>query len=119
MGLIFGRTLSAILTTILEQAKHQDEHQDEHQVKRQVGHQDRRRVELSDTQSLVLEALAGKALSRKEIFNAIGISSDTRAFKRHIQPLLTGGLIEMTVPAKPNSKLQKYRLTQGGKEAIK
>lgn len=115
MGLIFGRTLSAILTTILEQAKHQDEHQ----VKRQVGHQDRRRVELSDTQSLVLEALAGKALSRKEIFNAIGISSDTRAFKRHIQPLLTGGLIEMTVSAKPNSKLQKYRLTQGGKEAIK
>ena len=106
-GAFIEFTLSAILTTILEQAKHQDEHEDEHQ--------DKRRAVLSDIQSSVLEALAGKALSRKEIFKAISISPDTRAFKRHIRPLLTEGLIEMTIPDKPNSKLQKYRLTQSSK----
>jgi predicted transcriptional regulator len=46
------------------------------------------------------------------------MNSDLRSFKRHIDPLLVEGLIEMTVPDKPNSKLQKYRLTGKGKKHI-
>lgn len=45
----------------------------------------------------------------------IGMNGDSRAFKRHIEPLLDAALIEMTVPDKPNSRLQKYRLTESGK----
>jgi len=51
----------------------------------------------------------------KEIFAAIGMNGDSRAFKRHIEPLLAEGLVKMTVPDKPNSRLQKYRLTDKGK----
>jgi predicted transcriptional regulator len=37
-------------------------------------------------------------------------------FRNYIQPALKLGLIEMTVPDKPNSRLQKYRLTEKGKD---
>lgn len=85
-----------------EREKHQDKHQDEHQV------------DLNQTALAVLKSLENKALSRKEIFIKIGLTGDSRAFKRHIEPLLAEGFIEMTVPNKPNSRLQKYRLTEKG-----
>ncbi|NLC40149.1 MAG: hypothetical protein GX763_04425 [Clostridiaceae bacterium] len=71
--------------------------------------------DLSDTQKKVLKSLAEKALSRKDIFEVIGISGDSRSFTRHISPLISDGLIEMTLPDKPTSRLQKYRLTDKGK----
>ena len=41
-------------------------------------------------------------------------------FKRlYLDPALADGLVEMTVPDKPNSRLQKYRLTEKGKRAAK
>jgi hypothetical protein len=78
--------------------------QDKHQDKRQ----DKRQVELTETQSVVLKALENKPLSRREIFATIGMNGDSRAFKRHIEPLLEAGLIKMTIPDKPNSRNQKY-----------
>ena len=104
-------TLSAILETVETQARRQEKHKDEHTDKHVVE-------QLSGTMILVLKALKSKSLSRKEIFDAIGMKNDFRAFKRNVKPLLTDGLIEMTVPDKPSSKLQKYRLTDKGKAAI-
>jgi predicted transcriptional regulator len=74
---------------------------------------------LTEIQFAVLKSLADKALSRKEIFAEIGLSGDSRAFRRHIEPLLAEGLIEMTVPDKPNSRMQKYRLTMRGEDVVK
>ncbi|HMM05893.1 MAG TPA: Fic family protein [Clostridiales bacterium] len=106
-GAFIEFTLSAVLDIIIDQEKHQVKHQDEHQV------------ELTEVQLLALKALDGKILSRKEIFTAIGMSVGSRSFKRHIAPLLTEGFVEMTVPDKPNSKLQRYRLTDDGKSVIR
>jgi Fic family protein len=88
-------------------------------IKHQVEHQDKHQVDLTEIQFAVLKSLADKALSRKEIFTEIGLSGDSRAFRRHIEPILAEGYIEMTVPDKPNSKLQKYRLTVRGENTIK
>ena len=101
-GVFIEFTLSALFEIIAEQAKHQVKHQ----------------VDLTDTQIAVLKSLGNKTFSRKEIFAAIEMNGDSRSFKRHIEPLLDAGLIEMTVPDKPNSRLQKYRLTDSGKAAI-
>ena len=101
-GVFIEFTLSALLDSISLQDKHQVEHQDKHQVI------------LTGIQQAVLQSIKGKPLSRKEIFSAIGITGDSRSFKRNIEPLITLGLIEMTVPEKPNSKLQKYKLTKKG-----
>ena len=106
-GAFIEFTLSAIFDCI----KHQEQHQ--------VKHQDKHQVELGDMQVAVLNVLEKGTLSRKEIFAAIGMSGDHRAFKRTIEPLLIAGHVEMTIPDKPNSKLQKYRLTPKGKATIR
>lgn len=105
-GVFIEFTLSALYDIIAAQEKHQVRHEDKHQVR------------LSDTQIAVLKALEDITLSRKDIFRTIGMSGDSRSFKRHIESLLTDGFIEMTVPDKPNSRLQKYRLTESGKAFI-
>ena len=43
--------------------------------------------------------------------------TDRTKFKANIlNPLIDAELLEMTIPGKPNSKLQKYRLTEKGKK---
>lgn len=105
-GVFIEFALSAVLDTISDQEKHQVKHEGKHQV------------ELSDIQVKVLKLLEDKTLSRKDIFAAIGLSGDSRSFKRHIEPLIEAVLLEMTVPDKPNSRLQKYRLTDSGKAQL-
>jgi ATP-dependent DNA helicase RecG len=34
--------------------------------------------------------------------------------KRYLHPALSAGVLEMTIPDKPSSRLQKYRLTENG-----
>ena len=87
--------------------------------KHQVQHQEKHQVELSGIQLAVLKTLENKSLSRKEIFAVIRMNGDSRSYRRNIEPLLTSGLIEMTVPGKPNSRLQKYRLTDSGRAVIR
>jgi ATP-dependent DNA helicase RecG len=46
------------------------------------------------------------------------MSSVTGQLNRAVAALLERGLVEMTVPDKPNSRLQKYRLTAAGRAAV-
>jgi len=59
-------------------------------------------------------ALLKDEMSRKEIQQAPQLQ-DRKAFsERYLRPALNARLIEMTLPEKPNSRLQKYRLTAQG-----
>ena len=40
-------------------------------------------------------------------------------YRRFLLPAMQQGLIEYTIPQKPNSRLQKYRLTAKGREMLK
>lgn len=102
-------TFAAVLRSIIEQEKHQVEHHDEHYVEHYVG--------LSDAQRALLRAMGGAELARRELFDRLGIRGDSRAYRRHIEPMIAAGLIEMTLPNKPKSRLQKYRLTEKGHAA--
>lgn len=58
----------------------------------------------------LLEVLDGE-MTREELQSVIG-PLDRKSFReRYLKPALADGLIEMTIPEKPNSRLQKYRLT--------
>ena len=49
-------------------------------------------------------------LSREELQQALGLK-DRKSFReRYLKPALESGLIVMTLPDKPNSRLQRYRL---------
>lgn len=54
-------------------------------------------------------------MSRGEIMAALGLR-DEKHFRVRYQQAATGmGLVEMTLPNEPNSRLQRYRLTEAGK----
>ena len=54
-----------------------------------------------------------------ELTTAAGRTNRTKLRQQFMRPLLESGLVEMTVPDKPNSRLQKYRLTTAGQDALK
>ena len=65
----------------------------------------------------LLQAIQGE-MTREELQNAFNLQ-DRKSFReRYLKPALEEGLIEMTVPEKPNSRSQKYRLTDGGHQWI-
>ncbi len=45
-----------------------------------------------------------------------GRSDRTKRRDQVLKPLLDGGFIEITIPDKPTSRLQKYRLTDKGRD---
>ncbi len=47
---------------------------------------------------------------------AFSWSDRTKFRKKYLNPLIGEGLLEMTIPDKPQSSLQRYRLTAKGKE---
>ncbi len=62
----------------------------------------------------LLELLTGD-MGRDEIQKTLGLQ-DRKSFReRYLAPALADGLIEMTLPGKPNSRLQRYRLTDLGR----
>ena len=60
---------------------------------------------------LLLDVLGDKTLSASEIMAGIGISHRPTFRKKYLHPALDQGLIERTVPDKPNSRYQKDRRT--------
>ena len=57
-------------------------------------------------------------MSREDLQEDLGLR-DRKSFREsYLSPALDKGYIEMTIPDKPNSRLQKYRLTKKGKGVI-
>ena len=66
-----------------------------------------------------LLAVVTGEMGREALQTALG-RSDRKSFReRYLTPALAAGLIEMTVPEKPTSRLQKYRLTVRGHEWLR
>ena len=58
-------------------------------------------------------------LGNISIREEFGLKSRRRLRDTYIDPALIGGLIEQTLPDKPTSRLQKYRLTAAGEELLR
>lgn len=51
-----------------------------------------------------------RPLNRQELQNQLGLKDRKHFRERYLKPAIEAGIIEMTIPEKPNSKMQQYRL---------
>lgn len=73
----------------------------------------------SETSRKVLAALVTKPLSRSQIARALGHETVSGAVNRAIKELLAKNLVEYTIPEKPQTRLQEYRLTETSRRLLK
>lgn len=57
-------------------------------------------------------------MKRKEIQDALGLKHEVHFREAYLIPSIEKGLLEMTIPDKPTSSKQKYRLTQKGEALL-
>ncbi|HKZ16752.1 MAG TPA: RNA-binding domain-containing protein [Geobacteraceae bacterium] len=109
MKAMFGKTPTPSGGTETEQVEAHEKAQ-EAQVEAQV--------ELLKWQHDILISCSSGEKTGRELLEIAGYSSRTGNFKKGLQRLLDYQLLELTVPDKPNSRLQKYRLTEKGRRVL-
>ena len=58
-------------------------------------------------------------MTRQHLQEALGLKHEDHFRKAYLSPALQAGLIEMTIPDKPRSSNQRYRLTPAGREFLR
>ena len=96
----------------------QAEGQAEGQAGVQVGGQAGGQAESTARDVAMLRACVEGPGTRQVLQTAAGYARRAGNFERRLEHLLREGLLERTVPDKPRSPLQKYRLTDKGRAAL-
>jgi ATP-dependent DNA helicase RecG len=58
-------------------------------------------------------------VARDALQQAVGLKARKNFRQLYLAPAIDAGLIEMTIPDKPRSSKQKYRLTDKGRKVLK
>ena len=66
----------------------------------------------------LLSVMSGE-MTRKEIRDALNLKSSSNVKQRYLDPCLDQGWIEMTMPEKPRSPKQRFRITPVGRACVK
>jgi ATP-dependent DNA helicase RecG len=93
---------------------------DKSQEKVQVGAQSKAhsRAQSEAQSERILIILSRSEASASELLSELGLKSKTGYLKRGIKRLMDENLMEYTIPDKPQSRLQKYRLTDKGRQLV-
>ena len=66
----------------------------------------------------VIRACAGE-MTRADLQKALALNDREHFRREYLVPALNASFVEMTIPEKPRSRNQKYRLTAKGKSVLK
>ncbi len=86
------------------------------QVTEQVSDQITEQV--TDSINLLLLMLENEEKSMRVLLDSFKVKHRPNFLERYIRPALNDGLIELTIPDKPNSPKQQYRLTVLGRKRL-
>ena len=73
---------------------------------------------VGDPVARLLRLLRTGPLAPSQLQLALGLKHRPTFKENYLRPALAGGLIEMTIPETPSSRLQKYSLTSAGKARL-
>lgn len=76
-------------------------------------------TQLDENVKRLLQLVGEGEVSPKILRQNMGISHRTFFRNTYLNPALDAGWIEATLPDKPTSRNQKYRLTEGGRQILK
>ncbi|NPD47052.1 Fic family protein [Lentimicrobium sp. S6] len=102
----------------IEQIAGQDTGQDTGHDAGQVNKHKTKYIALEELSHRVVWVLK-KEMSRDELMHELGLSGRNNFTNIYLKPALENKWIEMTLPNKPTSRNQKYRLTRKGKKLKK
>jgi len=88
------------------------------QVTEQVSEQVSEQVDEQVDEQVTILKFCSTPKQKQEILALLGLRPVYLNFKRHIQPLVKQGVLEMTIPDKPRSSKQRYRTTDLGRKAL-
>ncbi len=74
--------------------------------------QSRKTIRAETLRSKIIRVLSSEQLSKSEICTKLGLKSATGQLNREVRCLVDEGIISHTIPKKPNSRLQKYKLNK-------
>jgi hypothetical protein len=77
---------------------------------REMSDSDQVDDQVSDQVKRIVTCLGKETLSAIEIMQRLGLSHRATFRKNYLNPALEADLIERTIPEKPNSSKQKYRI---------
>ncbi|WP_373495703.1 Fic family protein [Aquiflexum sp.] len=113
--LYFLTVLPANPEFILDQVSDNDNDHDRDNDRNQVSNQASNQVS-NQVRQILSFCLISK--SRAEIMEFLGISNQSKNYKRHIETLLAKGWLEFTHPERPRHRNQKYITTPKGKKVF-
>jgi len=70
--------------------------------------------QVTDQVKLLAKVMNNKAVSANELMKKLNLTHRPSFRSSYLHPAIKLGFIEMTLPEKPNSRNQKYRLTSKG-----
>ena len=74
--------------------------------------------QVTDSINLLLLMLENEEKSMRALLDSFKVKHRPNFWERYIRPALNDGLIELTIPDKPNSPKQQYRLTALGRKRL-
>ena len=75
-------------------------------------------IQSNDPLHRLVMALLNGSLSALDLRKAFAIKHRYYFHRKYLRPALERGLIELTIPDKPKSRLQRYRLTESGQRLL-